>query len=75
MTDKDKISKFLQEWNGGEFFIQDVYIEKECADLMAEGIVELLSTDLVVGSDEWKADLHKETQEIKNPKHTKQIRL
>ena len=42
MTKKEQISNFLQEWDGDGYTVQDVYIEKECADLMAEGIVKLL---------------------------------
>ncbi len=43
MTKKEQISKFLQEWDGDGYTVQDVYIEKKCADLMAEGIVKLFS--------------------------------
>ena len=43
MTKKEKISKFLQEWNGDGYTVQNVYIEKECADLMAEYIVKLFA--------------------------------
>ena len=48
MTKKEQISKFLQEWNGDGYTVQDVYIEKECADLMAEGIVKLFSIPDVI---------------------------
>lgn len=33
------------------------------------------SIDLVVGSDEWKTDLHAKTQAIKNPKKTTMVKL
>jgi len=38
-------------------------------------LVEDLNIPDVVGSDEWKADLHAKTQEIKKPKNTKKVRL
>lgn len=42
MTRKEQLSKFLQNWEGDGYSIQSVYIEKECADLMAEGILKIL---------------------------------
>ena len=57
MTKKEQISKFLQEWNGDGYTVQDVYIEKECADLMAEGIVKLFSIPNVSQQRELLLDL------------------
>jgi len=72
MTKKEQTSNFLQEWNGDGYTVQDVYIEKECADLMAEGIVKLFSIPLVSKryywlkadgtiSNMWDEKTHKET--------------
>ncbi len=59
MTKKEQISKFLQEWNGDGYTVQDVYIEKECADLMAEGIVKFLNIHNVVVPKGTYCDLYK----------------
>lgn len=43
MNEEQEISKFLQEWECDGFTVQDVHIEKECADLMAQGILKILN--------------------------------